>query len=92
MNCQICNEEMERSFKHHVVPKCKGGKATIEVCYTCNGQVHMLFNEQELAAMTLDELLSIDKMRKYIKWKQKHPGEYRHRMSQDVKKWKKYHR
>ena len=52
----------------------------------------MLFNNNELAVMSLEDLLSHEKMINYLKWKKKHPGEHRHRMSKEVKKWKKGHR
>jgi hypothetical protein len=92
--CGICGEEVDRLYKHHVVPKVKGGAKgeTVGCCYTCNGQVHMLFNESELARMSLEELVATEQVQKYIKWRRKHPGEHRHRMSRGVKKWKRYHR
>ena len=52
----------------------------------------MLFNNNELAVMSLEDLLSHEKMIKYINWKKKHPGPHKHRMSNDVKSWKKKHR
>lgn len=52
----------------------------------------MLFNNNELASMTLLDLVSHEKMSKYIVWKLKHPGAHKHRMSKEVKKWKQGHR
>jgi protein-arginine kinase activator protein McsA len=92
--CQICQEEAGRLLKHHVKPKCKGGThAEIAYCCkTCAKQVHVLFNNNELAMMSLKELLATEQMQKYIKWKKKHPGEFRGVMSNKVKKWKQFHR
>jgi hypothetical protein len=42
--------------------------------------------------MSLEELVATEQVQKYIKWRRKHPGEHRHRMSRGVKKWKRYHR
>lgn len=85
MLCEICSTD-EAVEKHHVVPKSKGGKETIDCCSDCGGQVHMLFTNEDLGKMTLTDLMNTNKMRKYIKWKQKHPGNHRHRMSNEVKR------
>ena len=88
--CEICHGETERVFRHHVVPRLKGGRkeGTIDTCATCSQQVHMLFTEAELAAMSLEELLAREEIRGYISWKRKHPGDYGHKMSKRVRKWK----
>lgn len=93
MFCRICGTD-EAVEKHHVLPKSKGGSKleTVMCCSDCGGQVHMLFNNSELASMTFEELMSKEKMISYIKWKQKHPGSHKHRMSNDVKRWKSNHR
>lgn len=95
LSCSICEMETERLVKHHVRPKSKGGKhgETVGCCPPCASQVHMLFTEKELAAMSLEELLETEKMRKYLTWRRKHPGDHHgHRMSRKVRKWKEYHR
>lgn len=95
LSCSICGMEAERLVKHHVRPRCKGGThgETVRCCPVCASQVHMLFTEKELAAMTLLELLETEKMQKYLVWRRKHPGDHhRHRMSKKVRKWKEYHR
>jgi hypothetical protein len=93
MKCLICETD-EAVEKHHVLPKSKGGRGqdTIECCSDCGGQVHMLFTNAELAIMTLEDLISNERMKKYVVWKRKHPGPHKHRMSSGVKDWKKYHR
>jgi len=93
MKCLICETD-EAVEKHHIRPKSKGGRGqeTIDCCSDCGGHIHMEFNNNDLALMGLEDLLSHEKMIKYIEWKKKHPGSHRHRMSKDVKSWKKYHR
>jgi 5-methylcytosine-specific restriction enzyme A len=85
--CELCKGETTTWEKHHKIPRCKGGRhgEILKVCKTCGGQVHMLFTVKELAKMTLEQLTSTPEMRKYLEWKQKHPGEFRHRMSTRVK-------
>jgi hypothetical protein len=94
MKCLICETD-ESTEKHHVLPRSKGGREQdnlLDCCSDCGGQVHMLFNNTELAKMSLDDLLTNEKMQKYIIWKKKHPGTHRHRMSNGVKSWRKSHR
>lgn len=94
MQCRICKEEVNRVLKHHIVPKSEGGaKGEIAYCCkTCAKQVHVLFTNKELAKMSINELINTKEMQRYIKWKKKHPGEFRGIMSNKVKKWKQYHR
>jgi len=86
--CSICGLETSDLHKHHVTPKSKGGSKgeTIRCCFTCSQQIHMLFSNKELSGMSLSKLLKTDKMKSYIKWRKKHPGDCKHRMSRRVKR------
>jgi hypothetical protein len=88
MLCVICKRKTDRLYKHHVVPKVKGGakKGIVYCCHTCAKQVHMLFSENELAGMTIDELLHTDEMLKYIDWIQKRKGQYKVRKSNRLRR------
>jgi len=88
--CVFCDEPATE--KHHVVPRSQGGTDTIDCCGTCGNQVHMLFENKALAVMSLEELANTDEMRRYLKWREKHPGKHKARMSNRVKKWRQYHR
>ena len=90
MICEICGEETDYLHKHHLIPRCKGGSKgeVINCCLMCNGQVHMLFTESELSNMSKNDLISHGLMRKYVKWKKKHPGKHKLKMSKRVKKKK----
>jgi hypothetical protein len=93
MKCVICNTD-EAVEKHHVRPKSKGGRhlETVDCCSDCGGQIHMFFNNNDLASMTFEELINHNKMVGYVAWKKKHPGLHKHRLSKEVKNWKKGHR
>ncbi len=93
MKCEICEVD-EAAENHHLIPRQrqKKNQETIQCCGDCAKQVHMLFNEQELADMSLDELIDTPQIQKYLTWKEKHPGDHRHKMSNRVKSWKKGHR
>lgn len=92
--CQICGEMTSDPHHHHVIPRSKGGKSmgTIVCCPTCSGQLHMLFTNKELAAISVEELINTEEIKKYIKWKKKHRGDFKHRQSKKVKKWFEGHR
>jgi len=94
MKCGICGLERGKLYRHHVKPKSKGGRhgEIVKCCKTCSQQIHMLFTEKDLVEMSLREVIATTKMQKFIKWRQKHPNEYKVRMSKKVKKYKKYHR
>lgn len=79
---------MEKMHRHHLVPKVKGGakKGIVLCCKTCSRQVHMLFSENELAKMSLNELLGSEEMLKYIAWIQKRKGEFKVRKSKRLKR------
>lgn len=85
--CEICKHYSEDIHRHHIIPRARGGSKgpTIKCCPTCTYQVHVLFTEKELEKMTLEELLSTTQMQKYIQWKIKHPGDYRHKKSRRIK-------
>jgi len=92
--CAICHAETTHLYSHHVTPKTKGGThgEIAKCCRTCASQVHMFFNEKELAAMTFEELTATTQVKRYVQWKMQHPGDYTHRMANTVKTWKRYHR
>jgi hypothetical protein len=94
MKCELCKEETNKLYKHHIIPRSKGGKYgdILHCCHTCNSQVHMLFTNNELANMSLDELFNSPEIQKYIKWKKKHPGKHRLKSSKKVRKWQNGHR
>ena len=84
--CILCEREVEKTYKHHVIPKLKGGTDTIDVCWTCSQQVHMIFSENELRDMSLEELTERPEMIKYLKWVKKKPREFSVKMSKRLRK------
>lgn len=87
MTCKICERPTDKIYKHHLIPRVKGGTRgeTIECCKTCSRQVHMLFSENELAKMTLGELLSTDQMKEYLKWIRNKKGNFKVRKSKRLR-------
>jgi hypothetical protein len=72
MNCLICNRRTpeECAERHHLIPRSKDGKETIDVCIDCGNQLHLLFTNKELKKTynTLEVLLSNDRVQRWIRF------------------------
>lgn len=77
MICLLCSRESafkEHFEKHHLTPRCKKGKRTIDVCIDCGNQIHKLFTIKELCALnTLDLLLNHPRVKKWSLWVKNRP-------------------
>jgi hypothetical protein len=77
MLCLICKRDVEENYieRHHLIPKCKKGKETINVCRDCGNQLHKIFTIKEMTKYynTLEKILDNEKIQNWIKWIQKRP-------------------
>lgn len=87
-SCELCGEGDTKLYRHHTVPKSEGGThgPLLMCCLTCSRQVHMLFTNKELATMSREALVATESMKRYLNWKKKHPGRFRLRPSQRVRR------
>lgn len=79
-SCALCHRPLgEKSEKHHVIPKSKGGKETVLVHPICHRKIHKVFTRTELANLaSIEALKSHEDIRKFIKWiAKKQPDFYR---------------
>lgn len=78
--CSICGRVPPDQYmeKHHLIPKSKKGKETIDVCASCGDQLHHLFTNNEMASTynTLEALLATEKVQTWIKWISKKPLDF----------------
>lgn len=77
--CPICNRELGTNFdEHHLIPKSKGGKEKIKMHKICHRTIHATFKENELSNRynTIENLLSHDKIKSFIKWVRNKPIDY----------------
>jgi molybdenum-dependent DNA-binding transcriptional regulator ModE len=85
--CELCDRVVEKLYKHHLVPKQRGGKKgpIAKLCWSCKDMVHLLFTNKELEREynTIELLLSTDKIQKYVKWIKKQKSE---RVTMAIKK------
>ena len=82
--CQLCQRPTVAAHltKHHLTPRSLGGRETVLLCRTCHGQIHVLFENKQLAGEfdTLAKLRAAPQLASYLGWirKQK-PGRQFHR-------------
>ncbi len=82
--CPLCDRNTASLEKHHLVPKLKGGKDTLEICNLCHDQIHMIFTNNELRDdfHSLELLLQAKQLQSWLKFIRKKPGNYNIRFKQ----------
>ena len=71
--CPICDRDMWKGDsidKHHMVPKCRGGKETEYLHKICHRKIHSIWTEKELEKEYNDpeKIKEHEEMQKFIKW------------------------
>lgn len=72
--CPLCKREMLNdgysSNLHHLKPKCKKGKETVELHKICHNKIHSAFTENELVKYyhTIERLLEHKDMIDFVDW------------------------
>ncbi len=79
--CGLCERRVPRVTSHHLVPKSRGGKETVDACPDCHGMIHAVFENKHLAASlnTVDDLKADSEFASYLKWIKKRPADRRYR-------------
>ncbi len=82
-NCELCKREVERTSRHHLIPrtmhKNKWFKKnftkeqmiqTVDLCKQCHKQIHIFVSEKELGRTynTIEKLLEHEKIRTFVNW------------------------
>lgn len=79
-NCPICQRVVPDGLweKHHLVPKSKEGKDTINLCKCCGDMVHKVISLNDLRDKynTIELLLSHPEIKKWAKWANKKPNDF----------------
>ena len=78
--CPICKRNVPPKYqeKHHLVPKSKKGKNTVEVCRNCGDMVHKLFSNKELtkAYNTIEAIIEHEAVQTWVQWINKKPEDF----------------
>lgn len=80
-DCPICNREMLKGInvdRHHLIPKCKGGKITEYLHRICHQKLHATFTENELAKeyYEIEKLRAHPEIEKFIRWVSSKPLDF----------------
>ena len=62
--------------EHHIIPKSKGGTATVSSCQTCEDFIHNTWSHNELRDTfnSVETILSNENFQKFLKWRRKQPA------------------
>jgi len=75
----LCDREIPPALAdaHHLVPKSKGGVATVLLHRACHKQIHALFTETELARQypNIEALQAHFEIAKFINWVKQKPND-----------------
>ena len=73
---------------HHLKPKCKKGKETVELHKICHNKIHSLFTEKELLKYyhTVERILAYNEMAEFVKWVSNKPLDFYVNTKQNTRK------
>jgi 5-methylcytosine-specific restriction enzyme A len=73
--CALCEREVRRADRHHLIPKSKGGRVMVELCLTCHKTLHSYFTNDvlERELNTIEALREQPDVARYLAWVRKRP-------------------
>ena len=76
--CPLCGRLLGRiRERHHIIPKSKGGKQTVELHPICHRKIHSVFSNTELARLgTIEALIVAPEMQAFIRWVKTKPPDF----------------
>ncbi len=70
--CELCEREVNRTSKHHLLPKSRGGKhtKTVHLCQPCHSSIHHHIDNKTLSKQytTLENLKMAEELQVYLEW------------------------
>lgn len=80
LTCPLCGRLIPQAQRdaYHLVPKCKGGRATEFLHRLCHRQIHALLTETELVQQyaTVEALLAHPQLKSFVAWLQTKPDDF----------------
>lgn len=69
MLCVFCKRDVF-TRGHHIVPRCKGGKETVDACESCESWIHNRWTHNELRDIynTVESITSNEEFKKFLQW------------------------
>lgn len=79
-DCPLCGRPIPPGQRdaHHLVPKSKGGRDTIDLHRICHRQIHAVLTETELARhyASVPQLLEHPALRSFVEWVRSKPDDF----------------
>jgi hypothetical protein len=70
--CGLCERLVQRTTRHHLVPREEGGRygPTVELCQPCHSSVHRFLSNRALARQyaTVEALRAAPELQTYLTW------------------------
>ncbi|SDY05239.1 restriction endonuclease [Hymenobacter psychrophilus] len=70
--CALCEREVQRTSRHHLVPREEGGRhgPTADLCQPCHSTIHLLLDNKALARRyaSIEQLRTAQELQKYLHW------------------------
>jgi hypothetical protein len=78
VHCALCEREVRRANRHHIVPKSEGGTHTVWLCLTCHKTLHHFFTNATLATekYSIDMLRADPDIARYLAWVRDKPDQH----------------
>jgi len=92
--CPLCERPIPPELRdaHHLIPKSRGGVATVAMHRACHKQIHALFTETELARhyASAEALKAHAEMGRFINWVKDKPNDFNPRIRRSRSKGESY--
>ncbi len=92
--CPLCERPIPPALRdaHHLIPKSRGGVATVVMHRACHRQIHALFTETELARhyASTEALKAHAEMGRFINWVKDKPNDFNPRIRRSRSKGETY--
>ncbi len=79
--CPLCERSVPKVSAHHLTPKSRGGRETLDICLDCHAMIHALFTNKTLERQlsSVEQLRAHPEFEKYLVWVKKRPADRRYR-------------
>jgi len=71
--CALCEREVTRANRHHLIPRSEGGTITVDLCLTCHSTLHQFYTNRTLSKefSTIEALRQDPEIARYLAWVRK---------------------
>jgi len=77
--CPLCLRPLgRRRERHHLIPRLKGGRETVNLHPICHRKIHTLFTEAQLARSyaTIEQLRADPEIQRFVTWLDGKPADF----------------